>query len=209
MTNRKENPCPSPLDIEPTCFSLDPKRALAHAQSIVNKLGSAYGIKPAVGLIIPLVSDPTRILYGLRDPMHSDEFPNAWGLPSTSITIEMFEGLVTRKGGINIPGAEEVIELLSKKKQKLPNSSLSPDQIVGWTGRVRSKRNGYREDYYLLMVDIRTKPISFEESPQPSIAYTEFRWLTPEEHMKIVEENPSKACGACSALAYQAFLEEK
>lgn len=205
--NKRENLCPSPVDIEPTCFTFDPEKAFHHAQSIIETLRLADGVRPAIGLIIPSTFDTDRILYGLRDPLYNDEFPNAWGLPSTSITVEMFRNLVSDQGEINTSVASEAIHLLANKKQKLPNLFLLPDKIVGWTGRVRLERDGFKGDYYLIMVDVRTKPIDSNVIPQVSIAYTEFRWLTPEEHMKAVEENSSKACGACSALAYQAFLE--
>lgn len=204
-----ERLCPGPGDIEPICFNLDTKVALSHAQGIVDKLELSDGVKPAIGLIIPSKYDPNRILYGLRNPMYSGEFPDAWGLPSTSMSIEMLLNLVNPNGEINIEKTTEAIDILTNKKNKLPGISLYPEKIIGWTGRIRQRRDGYDGDYYLIMVDIRTKPVNPNVVPPYSVAYSEFRWLTPTEHMEVVTNNPSKACGACSALAYEAFLKER
>lgn len=204
--NKIESVCPNPADIEPLCFSLDTERALAHAQSFVDKLGLKDGIRPAIGLIIPSKSNGDQILYGLRDPLYSGEFPNAWGLPSTNITVEIFRNLTTQNGELNIQGVTEAINIVTNAKQKLPNISLVPERIVGWMGRLRLERDGYNGDYYLIMVDIRTTPIRPEAIPNSSIAYSEFTWLTPGDYMRSVEENPNRACGACSALAYQDSL---
>lgn len=203
--SRIERLCPNPADIEPVCFNLDPERALGHAQSIVDQLQLADGIRPAVGLIIPSALDEERILYGLRSSQ-SSEFPNAWGLPSTSISIDMFRNLMTQDGEMNPKTTAEIINILTDKKRKLPNLSLVPEKIVGWTGRARLQGNRYDGNYYLIMVDIKTAPVNPEVIPNSSIAYSEFNWLTPKDHMRAVEENPHRACGACSTLAFQAFL---
>lgn len=205
--NRVENLYPQPDDIKPTCFVFNPEIALSHAYGFVERFKLSEGIRPAAALIIPSEVNTNQILYGLRDPLYSEEFPNAWGLPSTSISIEMFKNLCDKEGRMNLGGVREAIDLLTNKKQKLPRAVLTPEKIVGWTGRLRFK-NGYDGNYYLIMVGILTSPVNPNDIPESSVAYSEFRWLTPKEHMKVVEETPSKACGACSALAYQVFLKE-
>lgn len=207
--NRIENPCPHPLDIEPTCFTLNQERALIHAKGIIEKAKLPDGVRPTIGLIIPSERNPRKILYCLRDPLYSREFPDAWGLPSTTIPIEMFRKLAKPNEEMDDQSVSEAIDQLVNKKQKLPNVSLHPEEIVGWTGRIRYKRDGYDGDYYLIMIDIRTAPVDPDTIPSSSVAYTQFNWLTPEEHMKVVEQHPTRACGACSALAYQAFLQGK
>lgn len=205
--NKQEILCPDPLDLEPTCFTFNSENVLNHARTIVKRAGLKDGIKPAIGLIIPSSGDDKRILYGLRSPLSSD-FPNAWGLPSTSIPIELLTSLVTNEGEMNHACVLETINILTNRKQKLPDVILQPEKIIGWTGRIRLKMNGFDGDYYLVMVDIRTASVDPQHISASSVAYSEFRWLTPEEHKKLVEETPSRACGACSALAYQAFQKE-
>lgn len=201
---RSEDLCPQPEDIEPVCFDFCPEKALAHAEKYVERFELDY-IRPAIGLIIPSLLNPNQILYGLRNPMYKEEFPNAWGLPSSSIPINLCQRLTLSNGEMNTQAVLEAINILADKKQKLPHILLFPERIVGWAGKVRFRSAGYDSNYYLIMIDIRTRPVSPNDIPSSSVAYIKFSWLTPDEHKKIAESSPSKACGTCSALAYEAF----
>ncbi len=207
MANLTET-CPQPFDIEPTCYSFDPEAALKHPRGILKivfperTIGDIEGmIKSAVAFVIPSKVDPNKYLYGLRSP-DSREFPNAWGLPSTGLLIESFRGLVNAEGKINTQEINAAISKMLESKGQITSETLIPQDIIGWTGRLRGPNSGFATDYYLLMVDVRTQPIDPDSVARFTDRYTEFAWLSPQEHMKMVEQTPSKACGACSALVY-------
>lgn len=204
---RLKDKCPHPKNIEPVCLNFSPSTALAHAQRYAEKF-RLDSVRPAIGLIIPSALNPNQILYGLRNPKCSEEFPNVWGLPSTSISIYLCRKLALPNGNMNTQVVSEVIDVLTNKKQKLPHVSLVPEKIVGWTGRIRLRSAGYNGNYYLVMIDVRTRPINPNTIPKSSVAYTEFSWLSPDEHKKITEDSSSRAYGACTALAYEVFQHE-
>lgn len=200
--------CPQPFDIEPTCYSFNPETALKHARNILqitfpekSAVEIEAMIQPAVGFVIPSTLYPDKYLYGLRSS-DSKEFPGAWGLPSTSVSIDDFKNLVTKDEVINPQVAEAVITKMLRSKGQITKSPLIPDKFIGWTGRLRGPGNGFARDYYLILADLKMMPVDSDGVSESTPRYTEFAWLSPQEHMVMVENTPSKACGACSALVY-------
>lgn len=200
--------CPQPFDIEPTCFEFNAQNAWNHARGILSLTfpeKEPYEIdmmiEPAVAFVVPSAYDASKYLYGKRSP-DSDEFPNAWGLPSTSITKEQIH-LLDRSGTINPEIGEQIVMKLRQKKGELTTQTLNPQKIIGWTGRLRGPNNGYDHDYYLIMVDIQTDPIDPQSVASQTYKYTEFQWLTADEHNDLILQSDSKACGACSALVFE------
>ncbi|MFZ5844926.1 MAG: hypothetical protein ACOY0S_00465, partial [Patescibacteria group bacterium] len=188
---------PSVFDIEPTCFSLDPTRALSHAYLILERSGIAKeNVQIAVGLVIPSATNPDQILYGRRDPLYHTEYQDTWGLPSTGISQEEFLA-----AGVGGAGLQPVPSRIGERK--LGGLALEFDQVVGWAGRLRltGVDPQFARDYYLILVDVQTKPIVPSSVPGQTVAYREFRWLTPQEQVQLVLASPKKACGACSELA--------
>lgn len=189
--------CPQSYDIEPSCFTLDPKRALAHAKMILetSKL-PPRNLGIAVAVVIPNQRHPEQILYGLRGPNYHTEYCETWGLPSMGITENDL---------LETEGDERVFkDILARIGQrKLGGLILKYDLVIGWTGRLRLQKNDpqFKTDYYLIMVDIRSAPIDPDILPERSNAYVDLMWLTPEAHTALVQTTPLRACGACSDLA--------
>lgn len=195
LTNPED--CPSPCDIEPACFFLDAPRALSHARMVLEQTGLAKeNLRVAVGLVIPNALNKEQILYGLRDPQYHNEYRDTWGLPSMGITPD--DLLASQKDGLAFGQIPERIG-----NRKLSGLALEFDHIVGWTGRLRLVRYDpqFASDYYLIMVDVRTKPVLPDAVPETTTAYTQLQWLTPEDHTALVLATPNRACGACSDLA--------
>lgn len=189
--------CPSPFDIEPTCFTFDPSRVLAHARMILESTDLPQkDLRIAVGLVIPSKNNPHEILYGLRDPSYHSEYRDTWGLPSMGISEDEFANAGLQGGRL-----DHVPQRMSEKK--LGNTHLEFDHVVGWTGRLRLSRIDpqFTSDYYLLLVDIQTKPLDPTSVPEQTEAYRQLRWLTPDEHTALIRATPLRACGACSELA--------
>lgn len=193
MNSIQEN-CPSPFDLEPMCFTVEPARVYNHARSVCQRI-SLPEIRVALGVAIPNEEYPKRILYGFRNPQYHTEYRDTWGLPSGSLTIEEF----LRSGN---PGViPQILQRISGLK--LGGIPLQLDQRIGWTGRIRLHENNPQivGDYYLVMVDVKVNPMPSDSFPSASPAYTEFKWLTPDEHTDLIIKTPNHACGACSDLA--------
>lgn len=200
--------CPQPFDIEPTCFNFDGQEAWNHARDILSLTFPGKNpdeiesmIEPAIAFVIPSAHNSDEYLYGKRSP-DADEFPDAWGLPSVSITKDQFSQL-DKNGQVDQNTGLETVMKLRQKKGKITSSTITPKRIVGWTGRLRGPTNGYGHDYYLIMVDVQTDPIDPDSIATNTHKYTEFRWLTPDQHMDLTSQAENQACGACSALIYQ------
>lgn len=192
--------CPKSYDIEPTCFEVIPAVAINHAKSICEQMGMpSSSIRVATGLMIPNAKNPSKILYGLRDPQFHTEYKDTWGLPSAGMSQDEFLNLDTDPNSIQV-----VMKKLAQNK--LNGVELTPDKFVGWTGRLRSPNVDpqFTEPYYLIMVDLITKPVDPSNIPMSTPAYSSLLWLTPQEHAEIVTASPKKACGACSQLAFAA-----
>lgn len=197
MTHSPESVCPSPFDIEPTCFNLEPQVALEHARRVCRDANiPEESVRTAMGLVIPNHHDQGRILYGLRDPEYHTEYRDTWGLPSIGVGTDDFLRFTD-----NSPIPSSVTDRLSQLK--LGNIPLQPERIVGWTGRLRLTHQDpqFETDYYLILVDVKTEPVHPDLLPTNTAAYKELRWFTPEEHAQFVETTPHQACGACSELA--------
>lgn len=195
--NTNPEDCPSPYDIEPACFSLDAPRALSHARMVLEQTGlPKENLRVAVGLVIPNAHNGEQILYGLRDPQYHKEYRDTWGLPSMGITPD--DLLASQEDGVPFGQIPARVG-----ERKLGGIALAFDHIVGWTGRLRLTRHDpqFASDYYLIMVDVRTKPVFPNAVPEMTTAYTQLQWLTPEDHTALVLSTPSRACGACSDLA--------
>lgn len=197
---QKVDQCPQSYDIEPTCFNVVPSVAIRHAEDICKQMDiPTSSIRTAMALMIPNASDPTKILYGFRDPAFHTEYRNTWGLPSVGMTQDDF-----LKFDTNPEAVEQVMQKLAHNK--LNDTELAPDRFVGWTGRLRSPRVDpqFLEPYYLIMTNLVTKPLDPRNIPISTPAYSKLLWLTPQEHVEIVTASPNKACGACSQLAFAA-----
>lgn len=196
MSNPEEN-CPSPYDLEPMCFTVKPSTAVEHARSVVAQMKlPADSVRVALALVIPNQENPQKILYGRRDPQFHTEYKDTWGLPSVGLTIDEF---LESENNPNTISA--FLQRISERK--LGGSPLTYDRPVAWTGRIRLNKTDpqFASDYYLIMVDVKTQPQDPQSIPKRSAAYSEFQWLTPEEHTTIIKQTPTQACGACSELA--------
>lgn len=197
--------CPQSWNIEPTCFDVIPAVAMKHAEGICQQMTiPKSSIRVAMALMIPNANDPTKILYGLRNPEFHTEYKNTWGLPSVGMQQEEFLKLDT-----DLEATLAVMQRLAHNK--LDNVELAPDRFVGWTGRLRSPKVDpqFPELYYLIMIDVVTKPVDPRSIPMSTLAYSNLLWLTPQEHAAIVTASPTKACGACSQLAFAAASNGK
>ena len=197
--------CPKSYDIEPTCFEVNPPIAINHAKSICEQMGmTSSSIRVAMGLMIPNAKNPSKILYGLRNPQFHTEYKDTWGLPSVGMSQNDFLNLDTDQNSI-----QAVMEKLAQNK--LNGADLTPERLIGWTGRLRSPKVDpqFTEPYYLIMVDLITKPVAPSKIPKSTPAYSHQIWLTPDEHAEIVTASPNKACGACSQLAFAAANQGK
>lgn len=205
MTKSEINGYFSPVDVQPVHFNLDPESAFNNATRICEHMGIPISsIKIAMGLVIPNLEQPEKILYGLRNPDYHTEYPDTWGLPSISMSHDEF--LALNKGD------EAVHQVMNRLTQaKLAGISINPDRVIGWTGRLRLPYRDpqFEKDYYLIMVDWKTKGINPKSIPTSTPAYLELRWLTPEEHSDIIKTTPTKACGACSQLVCAAVQQNK
>ncbi len=189
--------CPSPSDIEPACFSLEAPKALSHARMVLEQTGlPKENLRVAVGLVIPNAANLEQILYGWRDPQYHSEYRDTWGLPSIGITPE--DLLAAQDDSLAFGQIPQRVG-----ERKLGGMVLEFDHVVGWTGRLRLVRQDsqFTSDYYLIMVDVRTKPVWPDALPEKTPAYTRLQWLTPQEHTALVVATPNRACGACSDLA--------
>lgn len=195
-----KNECPQQYDIEPTCFQVVPSIAIRHTQEICQLLDiPKSSIRIALALMIPNLNDPSKFLYGLRDPSYHTEYKNTWGLPSIGMSQETF--LQIEEEPLSV---QEVMQQLSENKLKGANLNFS--RFVGWTGRSRNPKldSQFAEPYYLIMVDAVTKPVDPNLISMSTDAYTNLVWLTTQEHADLVTASPNKACGACSQLAFAA-----
>ena len=199
--SRPTEACPNPSDFEPMCFQVDPLRALDHARGVCRQLGLPdQAINVALGVVVPSLENPEKILYGLRSPQYHTEYKDTWGLPSIGLSIDEF-----LKSGADNNVLDGILTRICERK--LPGVQLQFDRTIAWTGRVRLHQRDHQflNDYYLIMVDVKAKQISQKGFPAASAAYTEFQWLTPDEHTALIMQAPNHACGACSDLASLAF----
>lgn len=189
-----------PVDFEPLCKDYFPDEAIGIAEDIL-KSETNPTIICALGLIIPNLLDQKRILYAKRDPKTNIEFPNSWGLPSISITKKELLSLGDGEGNMLMPKSQPLVDRISINK--LQKIVLEPDKFQAWTGRYRSSSDPrFNQTYYLIMVDISTKPIEPRQLPLRTSQYSNFAWLTPEEHKQLVSQTDMQACGACSQITH-------
>lgn len=201
MTVKSVETCPDAFDIEPMCFDVDPQRAVAHAAEISKQfgIGGDRPVRVAMGVVVPSAEQPGKILYGLRRPDYHTEYKNTWGLPSIGVDTQVFAAFGQDGNGYRA-------ELARVSERKLAGVPLIFDRPVAWTGRLRLTANHpeFTENYYLVMVDVKTKPVSPSILPSETAAYSQLRWLTPDEHTALILRTPTRACGACSDLASMA-----
>lgn len=189
--------CPQSFDLEPMCLDIDPQRAIEHARGVCTQVGiPEESVRVALGVVVPNADNPKKILYGLRRPEFHTEYKETWGLPSIGLATDDF-----LRSSTDPSVYQKALSRLSEIK--LENIPLFFQRTIAWTGRIRLAKNDpqFAENYYLIMVDVKTNPLSPNFLPESSKAYAEFQWLTPDEHTALIMQTPTHACGACSDLA--------